>query len=139
VTGACYLREFLQFLRRVSAVYPRRDLHIVCDNYGTRKRLARSEETLARLEITRETVTGILSDADAGQQAAGQAVDAPDPVSAGLRLAGGSPIGVVTVPPAVAAGPCAVGAAVFLSGPAGGPGRCRGGRCGSGTSPPRPG
>ena len=39
VTGACYPRhrheEFLQFLRQVARAYPRRKLHIVCDNYGT--------------------------------------------------------------------------------------------------------
>ena len=39
VTGACYPRhrheEFLQFLRQVAKAYPRRKLHIVCDNYGT--------------------------------------------------------------------------------------------------------
>jgi transposase len=39
VTDACYPRhrheEFLKFLRQVTAAYPRRPLHIVCDNYGT--------------------------------------------------------------------------------------------------------
>jgi transposase len=39
VTGACYPRhrheEFGQFLRQVAKAYPRRKLHIVCDNYGT--------------------------------------------------------------------------------------------------------
>lgn len=39
VTGACYPRhrheEFLKFLRQVAKAYPRRKLHIVCDNYGT--------------------------------------------------------------------------------------------------------
>jgi transposase len=39
VTGACYPRhrheEFLAFLRQVARAYPRRRLHIVCDNYGT--------------------------------------------------------------------------------------------------------
>jgi transposase len=39
VTGACYPQhrhqEFLQFLRQVARAYPRRKLHIVCDNYGT--------------------------------------------------------------------------------------------------------
>jgi transposase len=41
VTGACYPRhrhqEFLSFLRQVAKAYPRRELHIVTDNYGTRK------------------------------------------------------------------------------------------------------
>jgi transposase len=41
VLDACYLRhrhqEFLSFLRRVAKAYPRRQLHIVCDNYGTHK------------------------------------------------------------------------------------------------------
>jgi len=39
VTDACYPRhrheEFLLFLRQVARAYPRRKLHIVCDNYGT--------------------------------------------------------------------------------------------------------
>ena len=39
VTDACYPRhrheEFLRFLRQVARAYPRRDLHIVVDNYGT--------------------------------------------------------------------------------------------------------
>jgi transposase len=41
VTGACYPRhrhqEFLAFLRQVAKAYPRRQLHIVTDNYGTHK------------------------------------------------------------------------------------------------------
>ena len=41
VTGACYPRhwheEFLSFLRQVAEAYPRRQLHIVTDNYGTHK------------------------------------------------------------------------------------------------------
>ena len=41
VTDACYPRhrhtEFLRFLRRVAKAYPRRELHIVCDNYATHK------------------------------------------------------------------------------------------------------
>jgi transposase len=39
VTDACYPQhrheEFLLFLRQVARAYPRRKLHIVCDNYGT--------------------------------------------------------------------------------------------------------
>jgi len=62
------------------------------------ERLALAEETLARLEITRETVTEILGDVGTGQPA-GQAVAGVDPVPAGSRLAGGSPVGVVAVPP----------------------------------------
>jgi transposase len=41
VTGACYPRhrhqEFLSFLRQVAKAYPRREPHIVTDNYATRK------------------------------------------------------------------------------------------------------
>ena len=41
VTSACYPRhrheEFLRFLRQVAKSYPRRQLHIVTDNYATRK------------------------------------------------------------------------------------------------------
>ena len=41
VTSACYPRhrheEFLSFLRQVAKTYPRRQLHIVTDNYGTHK------------------------------------------------------------------------------------------------------
>jgi hypothetical protein len=59
------------------------------------ERLAGAEERLSRLEITRETVAGILGDVGPGQPAAGAA----DPAPVGSRLAGGSPIGVVTVPP----------------------------------------
>jgi hypothetical protein len=53
------------------------------------ERLALAEEALARLEVTRETVTEIL-----GGAGAGQATAVADPVPAG-----GSPIGAVTVPP----------------------------------------
>ena len=39
VTDACYERhrnvEFLKFLKKVAKAYPRKRLHIVCDNYGT--------------------------------------------------------------------------------------------------------
>jgi DDE superfamily endonuclease/Winged helix-turn helix len=41
VTDACYPRhrhtEFLRFLRQVAKAYPRRELHVVCDNYATHK------------------------------------------------------------------------------------------------------
>jgi transposase/transcriptional regulator with XRE-family HTH domain len=41
VTDACYPRhrheEFLRFLRQVAKAYPRRQLHIVVDNYATHK------------------------------------------------------------------------------------------------------
>jgi transposase len=41
VTDACYPRhrheEFLRFLNQVAKAYPRRQLHIVCDNYATHK------------------------------------------------------------------------------------------------------
>ena len=41
VTQACYDQhrheEFLRFLKLVAKTYPRRKLHIVCDNYGTHK------------------------------------------------------------------------------------------------------
>ncbi|MDP9409169.1 MAG: IS630 family transposase [Actinomycetota bacterium] len=41
VTDACYDRhrhqEFLAFLRQVAKTYPRRQLHVVCDNYATHK------------------------------------------------------------------------------------------------------
>ena len=41
VTDACYPRhrneEFLRFLKQVARAYPRRKLHIVCDNYATHK------------------------------------------------------------------------------------------------------
>jgi hypothetical protein len=60
------------------------------------ERLARAEEALSRLEITRETVTEILGGAGAGQPAAGQAMDA---VAAADPAPGGSPVGVLTVPP----------------------------------------
>jgi transposase len=41
VTDACFDRhrhqEFLKFLKQVAKAHPRRELHIVCDNYGTHK------------------------------------------------------------------------------------------------------
>src|SRR3954470_12536042 len=41
VVDACYPRhrneEFLRFLKQVAKAYPRRELHIVCDNYATHK------------------------------------------------------------------------------------------------------
>jgi hypothetical protein len=57
------------------------------------ERLARAEETLARLEITRETVAEVLGGAGTGQPAAAEGA------SAGSPVAGGSPVGAVTVPP----------------------------------------
>ena len=60
--------------------------------------LARAEERLFRLEVTRETVTEILGGAGAERPAGRVAEAAADPAPAGSRLAGGSPIGVMTVP-----------------------------------------
>jgi transposase len=41
VVDACYPRhrhqEFLRFLKQVAKAYPRRPLHVVCDNYSTHK------------------------------------------------------------------------------------------------------
>jgi transposase len=41
VTDACYPRhrhqEFLKFLKKTAAAYPRTELHVVCDNYATHK------------------------------------------------------------------------------------------------------
>jgi transposase len=41
IIDACYPRhrneEFLRFLKQVAKAYPRKKLHIVCDNYGTHK------------------------------------------------------------------------------------------------------
>ncbi len=41
VTDACYPQhrhqEFLKFLKKVASSYPGRELHVVCDNYATRK------------------------------------------------------------------------------------------------------
>jgi uncharacterized protein involved in exopolysaccharide biosynthesis len=66
------------------------------------ERLVRAEERLSRLEITRETVAEILGgvgtdEATVGRQA--EPAGAADLAPVGSRLAGGSPIGVVTVPP----------------------------------------
>jgi transposase len=51
VTDACYDRhgkaEFLDFLKKVARAYPRRDLHVVVDNYHTHKH-AEVEAWLAR-------------------------------------------------------------------------------------------
>ena len=39
MVDACFDRhrhqEFLRFLRQVAKAYPRRELHVVCDNYAT--------------------------------------------------------------------------------------------------------
>jgi len=61
------------------------------------ERLARAEERLSRLEVTRETVAEILGGVGTGTDE--PAAGAADPSLAGSRLAGGSPAGVVTVPP----------------------------------------
>jgi transposase len=41
VHGRCYPRhtheEFLAFLKSIAARYPRREIHLICDNYGTHK------------------------------------------------------------------------------------------------------
>jgi transposase len=41
VTDACYPRhrhqEFLRFLKKVAAAYPRTELHVICDNYAAHK------------------------------------------------------------------------------------------------------
>jgi hypothetical protein len=41
VTEACYDRhgkaEFLDFLKKVARAYPRRELHVVVDNYHTHR------------------------------------------------------------------------------------------------------
>jgi hypothetical protein len=65
------------------------------------ERLARAEERLSRLEITRETVTEILGGVGTDEAVAGREAEpaAADPAPASSRRAGGSPIGVVTVPP----------------------------------------
>jgi transposase len=51
VTDQCYERhgkaEFLDFLKKISRAYPRRDLHVVLDNYHTHKH-AEINERLAR-------------------------------------------------------------------------------------------
>ena len=89
------------------------------------ERLARAEERLARLEITRETVAEILGGAGTG-----------GPPGGGTGGGAGGGGGICRVPghwraadrggdgAVVAAGPCAVGAAALLPGPAGGPRRC---------------
>lgn len=65
------------------------------------ERLARAEERLSRLEITRETVAEILGGAGTDEATAGREAEptAADPAPVSSLLAGGSPIGVVAVPP----------------------------------------
>jgi transposase len=59
VTDACYPRhrhqEFLRFLKKVAAAYPRTELHVVCDNYSTHKH-ADVRKWLARPENQRITL-----------------------------------------------------------------------------------
>jgi hypothetical protein len=62
------------------------------------ERLARAEERLSRLEITRETVVDILGGAGAGQPA-GREGEPPAAASAGSLAGGGSRLGLVMVPP----------------------------------------
>ena len=56
---------------------------------------------MPRLEITRETVAEILGGVGTDEATAGREAEptAADPAPVSSRLAGGSPIGVVTVPP----------------------------------------
>ena len=59
VTDACYPRhrhqEFLKFLKKTAAAYPRQELHVVCDNYATHKH-AEVRQWLARPENKRVTL-----------------------------------------------------------------------------------
>jgi transposase len=59
VTDACCPRhrhgEFLKFLKKVTAAYPGEELHVVCDNYATRKH-AGVRDWLARPENQRITL-----------------------------------------------------------------------------------
>jgi transposase len=62
ITDACYPRhrheEFLKFLKKTAAAYPRQDLHVVLDNYATHKHedvrrwLARPENQRITLHFT---------------------------------------------------------------------------------------
>ena len=64
------------------------------------ERLAWAEERLSRLEITRETVTEILGGGDAERPVAGLVAGlVAEAAPAGSWLAGGSPVGVMRVPP----------------------------------------
>jgi transposase len=59
VADACYPRhrhgEFLRFLKKVTAACPGEELHVICDNYATRKR-AEVRAWLARPENQRVTL-----------------------------------------------------------------------------------
>lgn len=68
---------------------------------GLNERLARAEERLSRLEITRETVAEILGGVGTDRSAAGREAEpaVAEAVSAGSLVTGGPPIGVVAVPP----------------------------------------
>jgi transposase len=59
VTDACYPRhrhqEFLRFLKKVAAAYPRTELHVICDNYSAHKH-AEVRKWLARPENKRITL-----------------------------------------------------------------------------------
>src|SRR6266849_6341000 len=61
--------------------------------------LARAEERLSRLEITRETVAEILGAERPMAGRGAEAAAAAGPAPADSRVADGSPVGVVTVPP----------------------------------------
>jgi transposase len=62
VTDACYPKhrhqEFLRFLKKVAAVYPATELHVICDNYSAHKHpdvrdwLARPENNRITLHFT---------------------------------------------------------------------------------------
>jgi len=100
-------------------------------------RLARAEEGLSRLEITRETVAEILGAERPMAGRGAEAAAAAGPAPADSRVADGSPVGVVTVPPwrpglAESVLPSSYRDLLEVLADAGG-------RCGPGALPPRPG
>src|SRR5215472_15715685 len=91
----CPMASLIEELRRREAAARQEADELRGEIARLNERLARAGERLSRLEITRETVAEILGGAGTGQSASAAA--GPAPVSS--RLAGGSPVGVVTVPP----------------------------------------
>jgi hypothetical protein len=95
------MASLIEELRRREAVARREVDELRGELARLSERLAGAEERLSRLEITGETVAEILGGVGTGEATAGREAEpaAADPAPASSRLAGGSPIGVVMVPP----------------------------------------
>src|SRR5229473_3015875 len=123
VARRCLMSSLIEELQRREAAARQEVDELRGEIARLNDRLARAEEALSRLEITRETVAEILGGAGAGAAGCGAGGgrggcgrSGTGRLTGGGRLAGRGDDGA-----AVAAGPYPVGAAAFLPGPAGSP------------------